>query len=534
MRYLEQVVPRRRAAAFAALAGLAALSIILRVPFLPVPLTSDEGGYAYTARWLDRGLALYRDLWFDRPQAIFLVYDAILHLVGPSTEAIRLGAALYNAATVLALAVLGRALFTRRAALAAAGLFAVASVSPAIEGFTANGELFMNLPVVASVLLAVRDRWLLSGLAVALATAIKPTALPTAAPALALLLWSPEGSHSHGRRQQCAAPGNEQPGDLSRLSAAGFPRPAGASLRGRPARALLAGFAAGLAPFVAHGVLTNLDDYVYAVAGFRITAHSAFSVGAAFVGDLWQALPMATLGILPLWILGAIAVRSSRLRTGQRGPRGLLVERGTAVSLALLAGSLLGAALGGYWYWHYFVGVLPAACLLAGRGIDALLELPTGRRRALAAASLLSGVMALMFNLRFVGTTPEETSWLLYRRPAYLVSARIAQYLRQHTGPHDRVYATFAEADLYYLSDRRSADRHLYWTEINRVPGAFEALLDALDNPLHRPKYVVAIDQDLEKPGRAAAFWQRVERLYVPETRIGGFTLYRAKDDEDE
>lgn len=520
MRYLEQVLPHRRAAAFAALAGLAALSIILRVPFLPVPLTSDEGGYAYTARWLDRGLALYRDLWFDRPQAIFLVYGAILHLVGPSTEAIRLGAALYNAATVLALALLGRALFTRRAALAAAGLFAVASVSPAIEGFTANGELFMNLPVVASVLLAVRGRWLLAGLALALATAIKPTALPTAAPALALLLWSPEGSRSRGRRQQRTAPGSEQP-----------EAPYGAGLRSRHVWALLAGLAAGLAPFVAHGVLTNLDDYVYAVAGFRITAHSAFSVGAAFVGDLWPALPMATVGILPLWILGVVAVRTKQRRAGDGGRP---MERGVAVSLALLAGSLVGAALGGYWYWHYFVGVLPAASLLAGRGVEALSELPAGRRRVLAAASVAAGIVALIFNLRFVGATPEETSWLLYRRPAYLVSARIAQYLRQHTGPHDRVYAAFAEADLYYLSDRRSADRHLYWTEINRVPGAFEALLDALDNPLRRPKYVVAIDHELEKPGRAAAFWQRIERLYVPETRIGGFTLYRAKDDEDE
>jgi hypothetical protein len=518
------VLPRRRAVILAALAALAALSILLRVPFLPVPLTSDEGGYAYTARWLDRGLALYRDLWFDRPQAIFLVYSAILHLVGPSTEAIRLGAGLYNAAT----------LFTPRAALAAAALFAVASASPAIEGFTANGELFMNLPVVASVLLAVRGRWLLAGLALALATAIKPTALPTAAPALALLQWPPESLPCLTRRRPRAAPGNERSVAISPVDAPGSRQPEAqgdAGARGRAARSLLTGLAMGLAPFVAHGVATNLDDYAYAVAGFRITAHSAFSVGAAFVGDLWPALPMATVGILPLWILGVVAVRTKQRRAGDGGRP---MERGVAVSLALLAGSLVGAALGGYWYWHYFVGVLPAASLLAGRGVEALSELPAGRRRVLAAASVAAGIVALIFNLRFVGATPEETSWLLYRRPAYLVSARIAQYLRQHTGPHDRVYAAFAEADLYYLSDRRSADRHLYWTEINRVPGAFEALLDALDNPLRRPKYVVAIDHELEKPGRAAAFWQRIERLYVPETRIGGFTLYRAKDDEDE
>src|SRR4051812_43982020 len=79
-----------------------ALSLLLRLPFLNVPLISDEGGYAYAAqRWLDGRGDLYRDLVFDRPQGIFLVYGLIQHTLGMDVVAIRLGAWLATAATMV-------------------------------------------------------------------------------------------------------------------------------------------------------------------------------------------------------------------------------------------------------------------------------------------------------------------------------------------------------------------------------------------------------------------------------------------------
>ena len=39
-------------------------------------------------------------VWFDRPQGIFVLFLGIMRLLGEETEAIRLGAALYNAASV--------------------------------------------------------------------------------------------------------------------------------------------------------------------------------------------------------------------------------------------------------------------------------------------------------------------------------------------------------------------------------------------------------------------------------------------------
>ncbi|MBI3972827.1 MAG: glycosyltransferase family 39 protein [Chloroflexi bacterium] len=572
-----------------ALPLIGALSIGLRLPFLSVPLTTDEAGYAYVVHWLGQGLVLYRDLWFDRPQGIFLVYTALIGLLGDSTEAIRFGAALYNAATTLCLYALASRLLGRRAGLAAAGTFAVASASPVIEGFTANGELFMNLPVVLSLLLATHSRPVAAGVLLAVAGAIKPTALPAAAPAVLVALlpalnrsgvltatagdrtWL-VGAYRHTPSRRRWAYVNTP---LQRLFVFGrFVRMQGPWWLGRdvlvPGLKCGAGLAIGLAPFIAHGLAIDPQTYWFSVAGFRAQAHSVFSAGNAGVRELLLTSPSVFAALLPVWLLAAAGLLGGGWRT-----------RGGAIGLALLAGSLAGAAAGGYWYWHYYAGLLPGAALLAGSGLVRLYPsipqpfvpqrergalrgrspgivghgwLVGGRRgEALAAMTVdwasavrrmfrpyvapatalvlaSTAIIALVFNIRLVGATPEQTSWNLYRRPAYLASKRIAEYVRARTSESDRIYAAFAQADLYLLSHRRSAGNHLYWTEINRVPGAFEAVVAALDDPARRPKYVIGVDDDLEVSGRAARFWARVEQLYQRETTIGGFPIYRLRD----
>src|SRR5215831_16298460 len=68
---------------------IALLAVIVRIPFLSVPLMSDEGGYGYAAYWWSKGLHLYDELWFDRPQAIFVLYRIIFSTLGSSVVSIR-------------------------------------------------------------------------------------------------------------------------------------------------------------------------------------------------------------------------------------------------------------------------------------------------------------------------------------------------------------------------------------------------------------------------------------------------------------
>jgi hypothetical protein len=496
----------RRAAFWAALAGAAVLSGLLRIPFLSVPLTGDEAGYAYVAHWMARGQALYRDVWFDRPQGIFLLFGAITGVIGPSVEAIRAAAGGYNAATVVLVGLLGHRLFGRAAGGAAALAYAAASAAPTIEGFTANGELFMNLPAVAAVALAHAGRALGAGALLAVAAAIKPTAIPTAAPAIAVLVLVP--CERSGRPARRAAA----------LARAGI------------------GALAVAAPFAVHGAIeAGAAAYWYAVAGFRLEAHSVFAAGGRFLDELRQTGPHVLFGLLPLWLLAAgwalWAYRRGRLRS-----------RAGAAVVAYAGGACAGAALGGYWYWHYFVGVAPALALAAGAALRAL---PYHLRRAggggsagnagfaalLPAVAAAAAAAALAYNWSFVGATPDETSWRLYRSPGYLANREVAAYLRARTEPGDTVYAAFAQPDVYYLSGRRSAGKHLYWTEINRVPGALEAVVGALEDPRRCPKYVVRVQSQLEVPERAARFWERVDRRFVAEAAIGGLVLYRRVGD---
>ena len=51
-----------------------ALIIAMRLRFIFAPITSDEGGILAIARAWNRGATLYKDVWADRPQGLFIVY----------------------------------------------------------------------------------------------------------------------------------------------------------------------------------------------------------------------------------------------------------------------------------------------------------------------------------------------------------------------------------------------------------------------------------------------------------------------------
>ena len=103
-----------------ALGVILLLAVLVRMPFLHVPLITDEGGYAYTTHYGLSGKTLYHLLWFDRTQGILWVYRVIFQTLGQSVVAIRLFAALYNAGSALLVYVIGRRLADKRTGLIAA------------------------------------------------------------------------------------------------------------------------------------------------------------------------------------------------------------------------------------------------------------------------------------------------------------------------------------------------------------------------------------------------------------------------------
>lgn len=504
---------------------MVALSLLLRAPFLTVPLITDEGGYAYIAqRWLAGQGDLYRDLWFDRPQGIFLAYGLILHTLGSGVLAIRLGGWFFTALTLLIVWGFARDVQGQRLAKVSSALFAVIAASPAIEGFTANAEVFMALPAAGSawlLLRASRSGWrcrtvVAAGLLAGMATLLKPSGI----------VMLPLG-----------------------LAFAGLVAPASTVPVVRRWAGLITGFSIAVAPSVVHGWLTGWDTYVYAVT-YRLYHRSATTVtpqeqlGALMelAIRLWPwliafSLPVVARNLKP-WLISTRngegrphlpREASGALRLMATHPRATPGTEATALLRLWLLAGFAGIAMGGNWFPHYLIQAsAPLAMWLALR----LLDLTRHLRVWLARIVMLLIGLALLWPYHVVIATrgnPEAMSSRIFDRLTYPAQDEVAAYLRTCTPPESPVYVAFYQASIYYLADRPAAYRHLYRWELLALPGAAEDLVAMVIAP-SRPVYIVDLGQHAPFADQGAAFWRAVADHYHLEATIQGVRLYRADE----
>ncbi len=145
------LVTRRRT--LLAIAATAIAGVVLRLHFLDVPLNTDEGGFAAIARLWRQGFTLYGNVaWVDRPQGLLVLYR--LAGLADSDQALRALAIGASLLTLVAVAAAAWAVAGRAPAVAAAGLYALLSPAPHLEGFTANGELLSGALAAAGAALA--------------------------------------------------------------------------------------------------------------------------------------------------------------------------------------------------------------------------------------------------------------------------------------------------------------------------------------------------------------------------------------------
>ncbi len=456
-------------------------SILLRAPFFTVPMVSDEGGYAYVAKFWTSEFQLYRDIPFDRPQAIFLLYRLAFATFGSDVFAIRLFAAVYNGLTVVAIFLLCRRALGSSEAWAAAVLLAVFGASPWIEGFTANAELFMLLPIVVSAHLAWNRRWFSAGLVGALAVLLKPSG------GSALLLafaWAA----------------------VARAGVSAWIH-------------IGAGAALGVFPSVAHGLWVGAEYFLESLY-LRFDLYDAQTLSVATQWDLFDVGLQRTVSA---WAFLAIASALAAIKVP--GPARLFGG-------LWLAFSVLGLAAGGWWRTHYFMQVIPPLAFLGAMGLRQLR--PTANGLAWAAA-LVFGVLLFVQRDAALGIrSPETISWTLYKRPGYILSGQIANYVRSTTHEEDTIYVAFAQADLYYLSARRGAAPQYYYLLAQSSKKSFDSVIEAIE--ARDPALVVVIDRPPGNRMSAAAFLEILNRGYAParefaieQSRTDPIVVFRRK-----
>jgi hypothetical protein len=373
----------------------------------------------------------------------------------------------------------------RITAVTAGLLAATVGGSPFIESFTLSGELLASLPAVLSLLcfccyLEGRDRAFPSnrlllrlasaGLLTGIAVMIKQSAFDAGLAAVVYLLWTE-------RRRGLA-----------------------------PAGVLIG---AALVPVaIAAASAARLSDWLYAVVGYRFEGDSLFNGSlSGRAHQFWLTLPAAGKALGLLAVLAAVGWRRSPL-----------------LARIWLGAALLGTLAGGNFHPHYYLQLVPPLSLLGAVGLRTL-WLSAPRPAIAAAGAATAATLALAIPVAWA--SPGDQAKTIWPADPHLVhDGVLSRYVRAHTGPGDRVLAIWADADLYYLANRRPAVRYLWSRNIASIPGALNDVRRALATRRAQLVLVVQPPATLDPSGRTALL---LHREYHRVAAVGGATVYRAR-----
>lgn len=511
--------------AVAVLAGLA-----IRIPFFRIPMVADEGGYAYATRgWVEGTGVLYGDLWISRPQGIFFVYAGIFDLFGSGTIALRFAAWIAAALTTVAVWGFARLLTNARTAIGAAFIFMVLSASPALEGYTANAEIFMGVPAALAALWLLRageTGWRAGhlvgiGVLIGIATSLKPSGAAMFLVAIAYI-WI-LGDRQDWRRSL------------------------------RRCLQVTAGVAIIAILSLIHGWYLGWSNFIYATFTYRLTAQSAATVGIEHNLAAIGRLVARCWSIVSLVVIMTLLLNRNRLRRPPRPGmlwihlRRVFSRDGVACALRALArtvtarreqqagwlllqlwliGSMLGISIGGDWWAHYLIQVsAPLAIWLSVSVVRLWPTLDCARRR-LVTATLL-GLLFAPFWVLVLGS-PDDMADSLFAHPGIPAQDAVAAYLQQRTSPGTEIYVAFDQASIYYIADRPPAYRHLYDQELRGIPSSYSELITIIQGP-DRPEYIVGTREPGPFADDSDAFWDEVGKYYKVEVTIEDVPIYRDK-----
>ena len=391
-------------------------------------------------------------------------------------------AALVVAATMLLTLRLARGRIT---AVTAGLLAATVGASPFIESFTLSGELLASLPTVLSLLcfcvyLEGRERvWPANRLFLTLAGAgaltgiamlVKQSALDAGLAAVVFLLW-------RERRRGLA-----------------------------PVAVLVGGALVPIA--VAALSAARLSEWLYAVVGYRFDGDSIVTGSMpARAHQFWLSLPPAGKALGVLALLAAAGWRRSPL-----------------LARIWVGAAVLGVLGGGNFHPHYYLQLVPPLSLLAAVGVRTL-WLSAPRPTIAAAGAAAAATLAVAIPVAWA--TPAQQAETIWPADPHLIhDAVLARYVRAHTRPQQRVLAVWADADLYYLANRRPAVRYFWSRNVASIPGALQAVHQALATRRAELVLVVQPPAKLDPSGRTAAL---LRREYRRVARVGGVSVYRSR-----
>jgi 4-amino-4-deoxy-L-arabinose transferase-like glycosyltransferase len=574
-----------RHAVFKVFAAIVVVTFLLRI-FYAGHLYQDDGLWFTAAEELLRGKVLYRDVYFDKPPAITLLYATLFKLFGAHILTIRLFTIVYAVAVSAMLYVFGRRFYGERIGLFAAAMFAVFSTiftTGHVQGL--NTDFLMTLPYTAGAYWLLRSRddvfasnvrrrphaafALAGGAAIGIAAQVNPKG------AFGLVFFA-----------------------LFLLLARLWQRDGGLSLCLRVLLFSLAGFVIGTLPFVIYltssHALRFYWRYVWDWGARYARYYPAAQVIGTLVGQItYYFLINNTLLVALVFVVVTTGKRARQVRAGDTEPAARAnpvagaMFRADVALLLWFAVSFVAMSVGGRFYGHYFFQVLPALCLIGGRGIKGILvALATTRRRGWRRVALVLLVLGFTVTVvRFHTRTAQlafdwargaesegQSKWFHERlnREEREVAAAVknlettptAEGLgleamrrngpreRPAEGPSDYLFVWGYRPEIYYWSGLLPASKYLSTQPLTGVPADvhyfgddYHAVLDPRDTAAARqelaqelqqvyPEYIVDelgfFNDDLAM-ARYNEFGELLSR-YKNVGTVGRFIIYRRRD----
>lgn len=427
------------------------LVALLLSPTLLYPFARDQAVFTYVGKTIAEGGMPYRDAWDLKPPGIYLAYAAFWQLSGSDAfrmmTVTRVADVLLACVTGLLLVLLGRKLRNPWIGLAAAGWYAALYLQETYWGM-AQAESWSN-PLVLAAALLLMDRGsgsripqsAAAGLLLGMVALLKPTALLPALPFL--LSGSSDKSGAQTRSAKTAA---------VVIACAVVP---------------------ALAAFLWLKAGGAWDAYVDIQQGFvapyaRLHApdmwkrvENVFGYTLGWSRDHWAPIALGVVG--GLWS-----------RKTSDAP--LLGKAAVALGMAWL-----GVCVQNKYFGYHWQPLLPFLALLAGVGTAAVLErlYPLIAPRWAVAAPLAWAVSVAGGDIaagaqRSAGAM-SATEWNTRFGPpgrgdySFEADREVAEWLRKHSQPDDRIQIWGFEPAIYLMADRNCATRFFF-----NVPVAVE------------------------------------------------------------
>ncbi len=436
---------------------------VLRLGFLHVPLERDEGEYAYMGQLILRGEMPYVAAYNMKLPGTYYSYAAILAVFGDSVEGIHVGLLLISLFSTWLVYRIGQRWIDTTAGLAAAAAFALLSIAEPMLGFTANAEHFVVLCMLGGV---------------------------------ATL------AHADAMRRPC------------RLAGGGFLLGLAFVMKQQGAAFIAFGGLVVLlnSPRLPKLLIRNMMVFAgAAVLPFALTCVGMYLAGAfekfwfwtfTYAGQYVSIIPLAIGlqelrrqalsifdGTFPLCLLALLGLVTPLWDSPTRR-HGLLLALFAVLSFVAVCPGLRFSA-------HYFLLLVPATSLLIGQAASGL-ERTVSSHSAVAAIVGALAITAVAQRDSLFLLSPDELVRTSFGSNPFNEAVPIADYLREHTDPNERIAVIGSEPQIYFYAQRRAATSYIYmYPMMEPQPFAKTMQQEMIAQIEHeRPRYLVLVNVD--------------------------------------